>query len=233
MLTGQQLAVIKSEVNDDTQQNKWLDWLGDSRYVPVDFHFGGQHTSLTEDETGSFGLWTRRMDLHVSASCCHLSRPQGLPYLLLHLVAKVISLVSLSLLSSFIHIQKQSVSHPVPPPLFKAPGSGWFLPFSYVRCQRVSQRAAEPCEQSSSWVFPMAAAVRFDHGSSAGVSRQQDPDPTHSGLCGGGSWGEITAVASHSLAQLRRTPVGMLGGGGILAFSFPLSLFFLLSGSLC
>lgn len=43
---------------------------------------------------------------------------RGLPYLLLHSVAKVISLVSLSLLSSFLHLQKQSVSHPVPPPAF-------------------------------------------------------------------------------------------------------------------
>lgn len=85
--------------------------------------------------------------------------------------------------------------------------------FLFHTCD-VSQRAAEPCEQSSSWVFPMAAAVRFDPGSSAGVSRQQAPDPTLSGLCGGGSWGEITAVASYSLARLRRTPVGMLGGGG-------------------
>lgn len=217
----------------------------DSRYVPVDFHFGGQHTSLTRDETGGFGLWTRRMDLHVS------TQPASqLPYPPLPAFPLVSSPVSGSPLSSpslgsqdnisgfslsteqlssssKAECQSPCSTASLPPPLLKAPGSGWFLPSSYVRCQRVSQRAVEPCKQSFSWVFPMAAALRFNPGSSAGVSRQQAPDPTLSGLCGGGSWGEITAVASHSLAQLRRIPVGMWGGRGDPCLLFPFITFLL------
>lgn len=32
----------------------------------MDFHFGGQNTSLIEDEAGGFGLWTGGLDLHGS-----------------------------------------------------------------------------------------------------------------------------------------------------------------------
>lgn len=46
--------------------NKQLGRLGDIKYVPVDFHLGGQQASLTDDEAEGFGLWTRRMYLHVS-----------------------------------------------------------------------------------------------------------------------------------------------------------------------
>lgn len=65
----------------------------DSSYIPVDFHFGGQHTSLTEDEAGGFGLWTRRLGLHGStqpASCylppsCYTTPSQPAPLLSLSL----------------------------------------------------------------------------------------------------------------------------------------------------
>lgn len=32
------------------------DLMNEGRYVPVDFHFGSQDTSLTEDEAGGFGV---------------------------------------------------------------------------------------------------------------------------------------------------------------------------------
>lgn len=41
----------------------------------MDFHFGGQYTSLTEDEAGGFGLWTRRLDLHSCTQPSCLSNP--------------------------------------------------------------------------------------------------------------------------------------------------------------
>lgn len=138
----------------------------DSRYIPMDFHFGGQHTSLTVDEARGFGMWTRKLDLHVSTQLagCYLppscwtnqASPTPLPFPplpafpflsfpfsgyrlsqlpLLHLVAKIISLVSpRPYQTAFFIIQSRvpiTMSHPsLPPPShpFKAPVSGWFLP---------------------------------------------------------------------------------------------------------
>lgn len=111
----------------------------------MDFHFGGQHTSLTEDEAGGFRLWTRRLNLHGSTqpASCYLppscwtnpASPTPLPspplpafpFLsspvsgsrLFHSVAKVIALVSLPLYqTAFFIIQSRvpvTLSHPQPP----------------------------------------------------------------------------------------------------------------------
>ncbi len=111
----------------------------------MDFHFGGQRTSLTEDEAGGFGLWTRRLNLHGSTqpASCYLppscwtnpASPTPLPspplpafpFLsspvsgsrLFQSVAKVIALVSLPLYqTAFFIIQSRvpvTLSHPQPP----------------------------------------------------------------------------------------------------------------------
>lgn len=258
------------KVNEETQKRKTLEWLCDSSYVPVDFHFGGQHTSLTEDEAGGFGLWTRRLDLHgyTQPASCYLhpscwtnpASPSPLSSPLLpafHFLSSPVSGsppaaspsvgsqgnlagFSPSLPNSFLHHPRQRASQPVPPPAShllcsKPPykGDSFLIHMCDVsesaseRGSREDSRPAvflpwqqhQPANAVQSW---LRAAV-----ATAGVSRQQAPAPPQPS-CSCTLWapwrrllasclGEITAVVSHSSAQLSSGRV-QEGMGGLLLF---------------
>lgn len=173
---------------------------GGSSYVPVHFHFGGQHASVMEDEAGGF-VWTRSLDLHVPPT------PPSPP--------------SLPLRSRFFPLPRQPVAFcPSPVPLTashlpsSAPDQGGVLAH-VCHVSESGRRAEQPFRQSASCDSPMAALTRT-RGSvlaTAGVSRQQAPrSPRSSGLVWGG-------MVQSGTAQLGRDEAE--GGGGGAPLSFP------------
>lgn len=148
----------------------------------MDFHFGGQHTSVSEDEARVFGLWSRRLDLHgftqlVGCDLLHQPPPasalqsQGLLSFSLCSVAKGISLLSLTSLPNSFHHPKQSDSRPTPclPPLSPQSPRIRVIPSLFIRVMSASQpvrdpaNKREPSRQSASCVSPMAAAPASKH----------------------------------------------------------------------